>query len=60
MDEIFLLLLVGSSNAEVMTVAQFVQEQANKPDGNNSAMIYAFLTMLDIDGSIKRVTAHRW
>lgn len=52
--------VAGSSNAEVMTVAQFVQKQASKPDGNHYAMIYAFLTMLDVDGNVKRVTAHRW
>ena len=50
----------GSSNAEVMTVAQFVQRQASKPGGNHYAMIYAFLTTLDIDSSIRRIIAHRW
>ena len=53
-------LLAGSTDAEVMTVAEFVQKQASNPGGCHIAMIYAFLTTLDIDSNIKRVTAHRW
>ena len=53
-------LLAGSTDAEVMTVAEFVQKLASKPGGNHNAMIYAFLAMLDVDSSIKRATAHRW
>ena len=57
---LFIPLLVGSTDAEVMTIAEFVQKLASKPGGNHIAMIYAFITMLDIDSSIKRTTAHRW
>ena len=52
--------VAGSSNAEVMMVAQFVQTQASKPGSNHYAMMYAFLTTFDIDSSIRRIIAHRW
>ena len=57
---LLILMLASSTDAEVMTVAEFVQKLAGKPGGNHIAMIYAFITMLDIDSSIKRITAHRW
>ncbi|XP_065899552.1 meiosis-specific with OB domain-containing protein-like [Dysidea avara] len=50
----------SSSNAEVMTVGKFVEHQSSKPSGSgHCAIIYGFLTMLDIDGNVKRITAHR-
>ena len=51
----------AGSNTEVMTVGQYVEQQSSKQSGSNHcAIIYGFLTMLDIDGNIKRITTHRW
>jgi len=59
---IYLLHNSGSTtNAEVMTVGQFVEYQLSKPNGSrHCAILYGFLTTLDIDGTVKRITAHRW
>ena len=60
MHTLLIPLVAGSTDAEVMTVAEFVQKQASNPGGRHIAMIYAFLTTLDIDSNIKRVIAYRW
>jgi len=44
-----------------MTVGQFVEQQSSKLSGSrHCAIIYGILTMLDIDGNVKKITAHRW